>query len=145
MQKQITVQFLNQPKAGKKKGSIKTTDGEYIGCWPNELDNFQEGGSYTVEIEFNDFNGKQYMNLAKGSALQGGQAAPQKAAGSPPMGDAVKQKTITRLAIAKSCIQAGADESKANFWYNWVLERKAQEPAAGAPGASDDLDDEIPF
>lgn len=47
----IVVQYVNQPKPGKKMGSIKTRDGRYFGCWPDKLALFNPGGEYVVETE----------------------------------------------------------------------------------------------
>ena len=44
----ITVAFVNQPKPGKKKGSIKTADGRYFYAWPKQLAQFQNGRVYDV-------------------------------------------------------------------------------------------------
>lgn len=59
----VTVEYVNMPKPGKKKGSIKTKELEYIGAWPEELANFKEGGTYDIEYSDSDFKGKTYHNL----------------------------------------------------------------------------------
>jgi len=77
MQETVTVQYVNPAQAGKKRGSIKTSTGEYIGVWPNELALFQQGQTYVIEIEMNG----QYKNFA-GFAGQAA-AAPQQPQGQP--------------------------------------------------------------
>ena len=57
----VTVDYVNQPKPGKKKGSIKTKELGYIGVWPDKLDQFEKGATYTInyvqEGEYKDFKG----------------------------------------------------------------------------------------
>jgi hypothetical protein len=65
MQESIVVQYVNQPKPGKKKGSIKSTAGKTYGVWPDKLDQFQPGGSYTVEVEENQYNGQTYYGVKR--------------------------------------------------------------------------------
>lgn len=45
----ITVEYVNQPKPGKKMGSIKGSDGQYYGVWPNDLNQFRQGETVTIE------------------------------------------------------------------------------------------------
>lgn len=47
----ITVAFVNPPKAGQKKGSVKAEDGTYYGVWPDKLHQYVKGGHYTVEYD----------------------------------------------------------------------------------------------
>lgn len=69
---QITVLYVNPPKPGKKKGTIKTDTLGLIGCWPNQLAWFQRGQVYTIDYE----DDGQYKNVKKvvgngnGAALQ---------------------------------------------------------------------------
>jgi hypothetical protein len=60
---QVTVQFVNDPKPGGKKGSIKTTDGAYYGVWADKLHEFKPGGVYEVEYDESQFQGKTYRNI----------------------------------------------------------------------------------
>ena len=48
---EITVQFVNPVKPGKKWGSIKTSEGQMFGCPPAMLKMFSPGEVCTVEIE----------------------------------------------------------------------------------------------
>jgi len=47
----VTVQYVNQPRAGRKMGSIKTVDGKYFGVFPELLPKFGRGGVYEIEYE----------------------------------------------------------------------------------------------
>ena len=59
----IEVQYVNEPKEGKKMGSVKTKDGEYYSVWPDKLANFKPGMSYAVEYTVEDFKGKTYKTI----------------------------------------------------------------------------------
>ena len=59
----ITVEFVNEPKPGKKMGSIKTKELGHIWCWPNQLDIFKQGHHYDIEYTINgDF--KTFKSMA---------------------------------------------------------------------------------
>lgn len=49
--KTITVKYLNTPKEGKKRGSIKTTENDFFGIWPNQIALFEVGKTYDIEVE----------------------------------------------------------------------------------------------
>lgn len=61
---------MNQPKPGKKLGSVKTDSNEYIAVEPNDLRLFQPGMIYDVDIEtitFKDGGGmKKFVSMAPG-------------------------------------------------------------------------------
>lgn len=59
----ITVSFVNPPKAGKKKGSVKTTDDRIFGVWPDKLGLFQPGGTYVVDVEEREYQGTIYKTI----------------------------------------------------------------------------------
>ena len=46
---EITVQYCNPPKPGKRMGSIKSSEGEYYGCDPVMLKRFTAGEVCTIE------------------------------------------------------------------------------------------------
>jgi hypothetical protein len=51
----VKVQYVNMPKEGKKKGSIRDSEGDYYGVWADKLHDFQAGETY--EITFRENNG----------------------------------------------------------------------------------------
>lgn len=61
----ITVAYVNQPKAGGKKGTIKTESGEMYGVWPEKLSQFAQGAKYTIEYDVATINGKEYKNVTR--------------------------------------------------------------------------------
>ena len=48
---EVTIQFVNQPKPGKKFGSIKASSGRYYGCPPAILALFTKGEVCKIEYE----------------------------------------------------------------------------------------------
>lgn len=142
--KTFTVDFVNDPKEGKKKGNIKCSDGAYLGLWPSDKHLFEKGKTYTAIVDEHEWQGKTYYTIkspGKGGAVKeegASPAAPQAPSGA----SSSKDDTITRIAIAKSCIEAHEDMSAADRWYAWVMRQNVPETQATK---SDDLDDEIPF
>jgi hypothetical protein len=61
----ITVKYVNPPKAGKKRGSVKTDDDQLYGVWPELMDLFQPGGVYDIVFEETVSNGETYRNIKK--------------------------------------------------------------------------------
>src|SRR6188768_1077779 len=61
----IEVEYVNPPKEGKKKGSIKTKDGEYYGVWPDKLHLYAPGNTYTIQYESSEFKGKTYKDVKR--------------------------------------------------------------------------------
>jgi hypothetical protein len=45
----VTVAFVNEPKPGKKYGSIKSEDGIYYSVKPEQLALFKAGGTYEIQ------------------------------------------------------------------------------------------------
>lgn len=61
----VKVAFVNQPKEGKTKGSIKTSEGEYYEVFPNQLGLFRPGASYEIDYSERNWNGKTYRTVNK--------------------------------------------------------------------------------
>lgn len=77
----VTVQYVNQPKEGQRKGSIKTTDGSYYGVWPDKLGLFTKGGTYQIEFtETVSDSGKVFRDFKQmvGAPTQGGYSGPRR-------------------------------------------------------------------
>jgi len=152
----FTVANLYDPKPDKKTGSIKTDTGNWIGYWPSDKHLFQEGVKYTAECQSRDYQGKTYYTIkspGKGGTVtpEGGQVAPapQQAlqqAPSAPQGLS-KDETITRLAIAKSCIESNQSQADADSWIAWVKKEVLDAPQSPQQLETnvDGLDAEIPF
>ena len=67
----VTVKFVNQPREGKKKGNIKTADGQQYGVWADKLSQFQPGKTYEIEYESEEWQGKTYHNVKKFKEVAG--------------------------------------------------------------------------
>jgi hypothetical protein len=61
----ITVKYVNQPKAGKKKGTIKSADGQMFGVWANQLSEFTPDMIYEIEYSEEAWNGQTYRTISK--------------------------------------------------------------------------------
>ena len=72
----ITVAYVNPPKEGQKKGSVKTESGEYYGVWSDKLHQYAKGGQYTVEYDVDTYKGKDYKTITRivSQAIQAGAA-----------------------------------------------------------------------
>lgn len=59
----VTVDFVNQPKEGKKFGSIKTKELEYISVKPEDLAKFSKGSKYQIEYTQTDQGYKNFVRI----------------------------------------------------------------------------------
>lgn len=57
----VTVAYVNDPKPGKRYGSIKTEEGHYYSVQPAQLALFKKGGTYQINYKFDDTG--QYRNF----------------------------------------------------------------------------------
>lgn len=145
----VTVKYVNPPRPGKKKGSIKTDADEYIGVWPDKLHLFEPGNSYRIIYTENEY-GKTFTSFA-GEDSQ----APQRPVAKP---NGFTRPGATSADIAATgCVQQwlrGAGQAGKNFpdantleWmFRSVLDgwNKAHIPLVSYDEAPP-LDDEIPF
>lgn len=67
MQATIKVKYVNQPREGKKMGSVKADDGTVIGVYPDKLSLFQQGQTYTVEYDEGDGGFKRLKRIIPGA------------------------------------------------------------------------------
>lgn len=61
----IQVAYVNQPREGKTKGSIKTDQGIFYEVSPNQLGLFRPGATYEIEFSERNWNGKTYRTVNK--------------------------------------------------------------------------------
>ena len=148
----FTIANIYDPKGNKPTGAIKTDTGKWLGYWPSDKHLFQEGVKYTAECEARDYKGVTYYTIKspnKGGKItsEGGQVAPtpQQAPQQAPSASQglSKDEIITRLAIAKSCIESNQSQADADSWLAWVLDQTPDmnKPSQPVPA----VDDEIPF
>ena len=76
----LTVKYINPPKPGSQRGSIKGTDGTTLGVFPDKMKLFEIGQTYTVE-----FTDGQYQNVrsAKPQFVSGAYRGEAPAPGTP--------------------------------------------------------------
>lgn len=150
----VTVQYVNQPKPGKRMGSIKGTDGNYYNVWPDKLPLFTVGQTYT--LEYTEDNGfRSFKKIVEGGAQPVGQAANRVTA---PMAAKKDRETVAEMFVMgflNRCYQgASVVPAKAQIvaegrmlrdaWNEIWTDAPARAPAP-AVQPDDPLDDEIPF
>jgi len=121
---QITAipKFVNAPS--KTKYASINVEGVYYSFDPAKipLSSFTKGVAATFEYTTNEkgyHNISRVIHSANSSGLGGGMSSQQEYIEG--RQDA-KDNKITRLAIAKSCIEANAGTDTADMWLSWVLE-----------------------
>ena len=106
----ITVKWVNQPKPGKKKGSIKTADDQIFGVWADKLGNFQQNGIYDIEYDTEDWNGQTYKTI-KSAALKGQASRPMGRGPMAPRETSMKDaERMFVCSLINAAIQAGKVE-----------------------------------
>ena len=78
----VTVRYVNPPKDGGKRGSIKTVDDEFYGVWPETFHLFEPGRTYRIEYSEKDIGGRTLRNVRK-VMLAGSPSAPLPSASVP--------------------------------------------------------------
>src|ERR1700686_3180521 len=53
----MTIAYINPPKPGKQRGSIKGTDGRFLGCFADKFHLFEIGQTYDVNYNEVPMNG----------------------------------------------------------------------------------------
>lgn len=59
----IVAKWINEPKPGKAKFSIKTPENDFYLATPAVAATMQQGGTYNVQYEVNHFNGTTYKTI----------------------------------------------------------------------------------
>lgn len=146
----FTVGAVYDVKDGFKTGSIKTDTGKYISFWPSDKGLFSEGCTYSAVCdEFTKKDGTVAYTVkspGKGGNVSqtGGTAAPVQ---TPTIGVVLerggigKDEMISRLAIAKSCIESNQSQADADSWMAWVMKEPA--PELGAPESPQQLETDV--
>lgn len=76
----IQVRYVNPPKTPKGPGSVKDANGTYWKVWKDDLAKFQEGGTYQVGFETEQYQGKDQYTVkavSPAGAQQATQQVPQ--------------------------------------------------------------------
>lgn len=127
----VTPKYINGPQAGKKWASINA-DGVYYSFDPAviPMSTFQKGVAIGIQYETKPYNGKDYHTIKSVVQIGGGGAASYTTNSSGGSGagnyrqamDPAESMKVTRLAIAKSCIEGNQQIAVAEAWLKWVLE-----------------------
>lgn len=130
----LNIATIQPPRASAPKyGSVKTAEGKYY-SYPIEKMTFQPNSTVTVMYdEKPGSNGKVFYNITD--------VLPDRPDVPPPAGNRnsqhydLKDRIITRIAIAKSCIEAGGYAlADAQQWLDWVEGRTKVEPVRPPQG-----------
>lgn len=117
----LTPQWVNEPKPGKKWASISVNK-VYYSFDPAKIpmSSFQKNVPVTIEYTTSE---QGYNNIVR--VVPGAQPAAQVGAGGTGGGsyrqamDPVESRKITKLAIAKSCIEGNQTIQVAEMWLEW--------------------------
>jgi hypothetical protein len=142
----IEVQYVNEPKEGKKMGTVKTVDGEYYSVWPDKLSLYKPGGTYEVQYTESPFQGKMYKTI-KAVKGAGGQPSRAQASGtaSSPRGNTQSREMFAMGTIGR-CLQGSGTYPDGATLEGWLRDAfQAWDNATAPAPAKNDLDDEIPF
>ena len=67
----IVVQYINEPKGGRKNGSIKDADGNMWLVPKEELGDYDKGGQYEITYEQFSFKGQDYCSIKEKKKVGG--------------------------------------------------------------------------
>jgi hypothetical protein len=65
----MTVKYVNPPKAGKQRGSIKGTDDQILGVFADKLHLFEPGTTYEIDYSETESSGVTYRNVKSATAV----------------------------------------------------------------------------
>ena len=140
------VQYVNEPKPGKKKGSIKLDDGNYYGVWPDKLHLFTKGQRVTFDASESEYQGKTFYNfegMAQNQPEQPEQPAQPSRGGTKPEEMFIMSVVGRSMGSGKFNIHDIPDLAQ-SAWNAWAMlyggEIKPQ-----VKKMETDLNDDIPF
>jgi hypothetical protein len=65
----MTVRYVNPPKLGKQRGSIKGIDDQILGVFADKMHLFEPGQTYEIEYTETASNGVTYRNVKSATAV----------------------------------------------------------------------------
>jgi hypothetical protein len=65
----MTVKYVNPPKPGKQRGSIKGTDDQILGVFADKMHLFEPGTTYEIEYTETASNGVTYRNVKSATTV----------------------------------------------------------------------------
>lgn len=147
----IKVSFVNEPKPGKKMGSIRTDDGVYYSVYPEKLDMFLPGQSYRINYTTSASGYHTFKNMATDAEIDGPIVVPLMVAngrGAPAQPAHTKSVEMFVMGVIGRTLQSTGTVPDVGTLTLWVRHlRRAWADGFTAPGAisPDDPSDEIPF
>ena len=117
----MTVKYVNPPKAGKQRGSIKGADDQILGVFADKMHLFEPGSTYEIEYTETESSGVTYRNVKSATAVA---AAPTTSTPSAPTGHNTYRETSANdakrmfvCANLSALIRAGeVKNDKASLW-----------------------------
>jgi hypothetical protein len=117
----MTVKYVNPPKAGKQRGSIKGTDEQILGVFADKLHLFEPGTTYEIEYTETTSSGVTYRNVKSATAVAAPATAPS--TGAPAAHNTYREtsandaKRMFVCANLSALIRAGeVKNDKASLW-----------------------------
>lgn len=134
----VTVAFVNDPKPGKKYGSIKSEAGDYYSVKPDQLALFKKGGTYEIQFGFDKTGTYRNFERIAGAAPSN---ATQASNGHTKSVEMFVMGTIGRA------LQGTGTFPDQDDLASWVRAARYAWDTGFAAKAADqiDIDDEIPF
>jgi hypothetical protein len=66
----MTIAYVNQPKPGRERGTIKSTNDDILGCFRDKLHLFEPGGTYEITYSSKESGGKTYDNVTDAKRVE---------------------------------------------------------------------------
>ena len=137
---EVTIQYVNDPKPGKKMGSIKTAELGYFGVFPNMLRQFSTNEVCRVEYESNGDFKKVTKKLASAVREPTKQVRPRS--------DPAESEQIFAVALTKEFIARGdvtCDSDSLTRVVNTCREVYRKTFGGAEAQRRDDMSDSIPY
>lgn len=137
---EVTIQYVNDPKPGKKMGSIKTAELGYFGVFPNMLRQFSTNEVCRLEYETNGDFKKVTKKLAS--------AVREPTKNIRPRSDPAESEQIFAVALAKEFIARGdvtCDTEQLVKLINVCRQTYRQTFGGTEAQRRDDMQDQVPY
>lgn len=149
---EITIQFLNPQKLGKKNASVKADDGQLYLVPPEMFHLFSQGSRYKIEYKTSTFNGVTFRFVEKVEAATGaapaGTAAPRSAGKYGATDDVTAERIFVCGGLNAMLNNSNATSftaSKEDLLERVEALRWVWNNSFGRPKPRDDMDDSNPF
>lgn len=139
----INVKYVNQPGEGKKRGTLKTADGELYGVMVGMLGQFTPNNTYDVTYSERPYNGQIYKTIETAKQTSSGGSSTGRTRDATSSVDAERMFVCSLL---NAYIQAGKIDLRSDSVISATrFLRDAWRATFGSVQQSEDLNDEIPY